>query len=90
MFAASGAIGAIGGAAIAPITLASYSVGIDFGLKGFIAALFAGFRSPQIAVAGGIAIGVTETLAAGYVPPARGRSSSTRCWSSCWSRQAGC
>jgi len=67
VFAASGAIGAIGGAAIAPITLASYSVGIDFGLKGFIAALFAGFRSPQIAVAGGIAIGVAETLAAGYV-----------------------
>ncbi len=67
VFAASGAIGALGGAAIAPITLASYSIGIEFGLKGFIGALFAGFRSPALAVAGGIGIGVAETLAAGYV-----------------------
>jgi len=67
VFAASGAIGALGGAAIAPITLASYSIGIEFGLKGFIGALFAGFRSPALAVVGGIAIGIAETLAAGYV-----------------------
>lgn len=67
VFAASGAIGALGGAAIAPITLASWSIGIDFGLKGFIGALIAGFTSPARAVAGGIAIGVAETLVAGYV-----------------------
>lgn len=67
VFAASGAIGALGGAAIAPITLASWSVGIEFGLKGFIGALVAGFRSPPLAVAAGLAIGVAETLTAGYV-----------------------
>lgn len=67
VFAASGAIGALGGAAIAPITLAFWSIGIEFGLKGFIGALIAGFRSPPIAVGAGIAIGVAETLAAGYV-----------------------
>lgn len=67
VFAASGAIGALGGAAIAPITLASWSIGIEFGLKGFIGALVAGFRSPPVAVAAGIAIGIAETLAAGYV-----------------------
>lgn len=67
VFAVSGAIGALGGAAIAPITLASYSIGVDFGLKGFIGALFAGFRSPVLAVVGGISIGVAETLAGGYV-----------------------
>jgi len=67
VFAASGAIGALGGAAIAPITLASWSIGIEFGLKGFIGALVAGFRSPPIAVAAGLAIGVAETLTAGYV-----------------------
>lgn len=67
VFAASGAIGALGGAAIAPITLASWSVGIEFGLKGFIGALLAGLRSPPLAVVGGIAIGIAETLVAGYV-----------------------
>lgn len=67
VFAVSGAIGALGGAAIAPLTLASYSIGIDFGLKGFIGALFGGFRSPALAVVGGIGIGVAETLAGGYV-----------------------
>lgn len=67
VFVASGAIGALAGAAITPITLASYSVGIDFGLKGFIAALFGGFRSPQLAVIGGLTLGIAETLAAGYV-----------------------
>jgi branched-chain amino acid transport system permease protein len=67
VFAASGAIGALGGAAIAPITLASWSIGIEFGLKGFIGALIAGFTSPARAVAGGLAIGIAETFAAGYV-----------------------
>jgi branched-chain amino acid transport system permease protein len=67
VFAASGAIGALGGAAIAPITLASWSIGIEFGLKGFIGALIGSFRSTPLAVAGGISIGVAETLVAGYV-----------------------
>jgi branched-subunit amino acid ABC-type transport system permease component len=62
-----GALAALGGAVVAPITLASWTLGIDFGLKGFIAALLAGFRSPQKAVAIALSVGVIETAAAGLV-----------------------
>jgi len=62
-----GALAALGGAVVAPITLASWTLGIDFGLKGFIAALLAGFRSPLKAVAVALSVGVIETAAAGLV-----------------------
>lgn len=63
----SGGIGAIGGYVVAPLTLASWSLGIDFALKGFIAALLAGFTSPTKAVVAALAVGAIETLAAGLV-----------------------
>ena len=37
-FAMSGALGALGGVLVTPITLTSYDVGIMLGLKGFVAA----------------------------------------------------
>ena len=67
VFIVGGAIGALGGAVVTPVTLASYGVGLDFGVKGFIGALVGNYRHPGRAVAGGIALGVIETLAAGYV-----------------------
>ena len=67
VFAASGAIGALAGVVIAPIVLAHWSAGFDFGLKGFIGAIIGGFRSPAMAVAGGLGIGIVESLAAGYI-----------------------
>ena len=67
VFAASGALGALGGAVIAPIALALWSSGLDYGLKGFIGAVIGGFRSPGLAVLGGLGIGVAELMAAGYV-----------------------
>lgn len=67
VLAVGGAITALGGAVVAPLTLGSWTLGIDFGLKGFIAALLAGFRSPQRAVLAGLGIGVLETAAAGLI-----------------------
>jgi branched-subunit amino acid ABC-type transport system permease component len=67
VFTTSGAIGALAGAVITPITLASWSAGFDFGLKGFIGAIIGGFRSPTLAVLGGLGISVVESLAAGYI-----------------------
>lgn len=67
VFAAGGALGALGGAVIAPIALGLWSAGLDYGLKGFIGAVIAGFRSPAYAVLGGLAIGIVELLAAGYI-----------------------
>ena len=64
-FALAAALGAIGGAVMAPLTLASYSIGVMLGLKGFVAASIGGFKSPIAAVIGGITLGVVESLAVG-------------------------
>jgi branched-subunit amino acid ABC-type transport system permease component len=67
VFVIGGSIGALGGAVITPVTLASYGMGLDIGVKGFIGALIGGYRHPGRAAAGGLALGVLETMAAGYV-----------------------
>lgn len=69
-FALSGALGALGGILVAPITLTSYDVGIMLGLKGFVAAVVGGLGSGLGAVAGGLLVGIVEAMAAGYVSSA--------------------
>jgi branched-chain amino acid transport system permease protein len=66
-FALSGALGATAGAVIAPITYATYDMGLMLGLKGFVAAVLGGLVSPPGAIAGGILLGVLEAFAAGLV-----------------------
>jgi branched-chain amino acid transport system permease protein len=66
-FAMAGAMGALAGAMIAPLASANYTSGLFFGLKGFSAAVLGGIGSPLGAVAGGLALGVIESFAAGYV-----------------------
>jgi branched-chain amino acid transport system permease protein len=64
-FALAAALGAIGGIVMAPLTLTAYNVGVMLGLKGFVAASIGGFKSPLAAVAGGILLGIIESLAVG-------------------------
>lgn len=64
-FALAAALGAVGGAVIAPLTLASYDMGLYLGLKGFVAAVMGGFVSPPGAVIGALVLGVLESMAAG-------------------------
>lgn len=66
-FALAGALGAIAGAVIAPITYATYDMGLMLGLKGFVAAVLGGLVSPPGAIVGGFLLGVLESLAAGFV-----------------------
>ncbi len=66
-FALSALVGALGGVILAPITLTSYDVGIMLGLKGFAACILGGLGNPFGAVAGGIILGVLESLTAGLV-----------------------
>ena len=66
-FATSAAIGALGGILVTPITLTSYDVGVMLSLKGFAAAVLGGIGSPLGAVAGGVLLGLLESLAAGYL-----------------------
>jgi branched-chain amino acid transport system permease protein len=66
-FAFSALVGALGGVILAPITLTSYDVGILLGIKGFAACILGGLGNPFGAVAGGLIIGVLESLGAGFL-----------------------
>ncbi|MEK7879424.1 MAG: branched-chain amino acid ABC transporter permease, partial [candidate division NC10 bacterium] len=63
----AGGLGAAAGNVIAPITYATYDMGLMLGLKGFVAAVLGGLVSPAGAIVGGFLLGILESLAAGLV-----------------------
>ena len=63
----SAGLGALAGILIAPITFSSYEAGVMLGLKGFSAAIIGGIGNPMGAVAGGLLLGVLESLDAGLI-----------------------
>jgi branched-chain amino acid transport system permease protein len=67
VFGAGGAIGAVAGIVIAPITPITWEIGLEYSVKGFTGAIIGGFRSPGRAAAVAMGIGILESLAAGYV-----------------------
>ncbi|MDQ3054561.1 MAG: branched-chain amino acid ABC transporter permease [Actinomycetota bacterium] len=67
-FVLAALLGAIGGIVLAPLQAPSAGIGIALGLKGFTAAVLGGLNSPAGAIAGGLLIGVIESIAAGYLP----------------------
>jgi branched-chain amino acid transport system permease protein len=69
-FALSGALGAVAGAVVAPITFATYDMGLMLGLKGFVAAVVGGLVNPAAAIGGGLLLGLVESFAAGLVSSA--------------------
>jgi branched-chain amino acid transport system permease protein len=69
-FALSGALGAIAGILITPITSMSYDTGLMLGLKGFAAGILGGYGSVLGAVVGGLTLGVLEALGSGYISSA--------------------
>ncbi|MGE5373072.1 MAG: branched-chain amino acid ABC transporter permease [Solirubrobacterales bacterium] len=66
-FAMAGAMGALAGATITPMTSATYDMGLMLGLKGFVAAALGGLTSIPAALLGGLLLGVIETLGAGFI-----------------------
>ncbi|WP_019121482.1 branched-chain amino acid ABC transporter permease [Brevibacillus massiliensis] len=62
----AGLAGAVG-VSVAPVSLATYDMGLMIGLKGFVAAVLGGLVSIPGAVAGGVLLGVLESLGAGLV-----------------------
>ena len=60
-FTLSGALGAVAGIILTPITTTSYDVGVMLGLKGFSAAILGGYGSMPGAVVGGLLLGQTGT-----------------------------
>ena len=66
-FALSGALGAMAGILITPLTSMSYGSGLMMCLKGFAAAILGGFGSTVGAVAGGLLLGILESFGAGFI-----------------------
>jgi branched-chain amino acid transport system permease protein len=67
-FALSGAIAGVGGVLVAPITFAAVPIGLLLGLKGFIAAVIGGMGSFRGALAGGLILGLSETVIRQQLP----------------------
>ncbi|MEV5302877.1 MULTISPECIES: branched-chain amino acid ABC transporter permease [Amycolatopsis methanolica group] len=66
-FGLAGALAALAGLAMTPVTLVTFNVGFLYGLKGFAAAMVGGLGSVKGALAGGVPIGITESVFATYV-----------------------
>lgn len=66
-FGLSGALGAVAGILVTPLTTMSYQSGLMLGLKGFAAAVLGGFGSFAGGVSGGILLGLMESLGAGFI-----------------------
>lgn len=67
-FGLAGAIGAIAGVVITPITFTGYSVGLMTGIKGLVAAMIGGWSILGTVIAG-LIIGQLEGLSAGFISP---------------------
>ncbi len=63
----SACLGAVAGILIAPITFFTYNAGVMLGLKGFSAAILGGMGNPMGAVAGGLMLGLLESIGAGLI-----------------------
>ncbi len=66
-FVAAAAIGGLGGVVVAPITSATYDMGLTLGLAGFVAAVLGGLDSLPGALVGGFVLGIVEKLAGGVL-----------------------
>ncbi len=69
-FALAGGLGALAGILVTPITSMSFDGGLMLGLKGFAAAILGGYGSTLGAVAGGLLLGILESLGAGFISSA--------------------
>jgi branched-chain amino acid transport system permease protein len=61
------ALSMLGGAVIAPFTLTGGAIGLPIAVKAFGGAMLGGLTTPYGVVIGSIIVGITESLAAGYL-----------------------
>ncbi len=66
-FIISSAFGSVAGIIVAPLTMTAYDVGVMLGLKGFCAAIIGGMSSGMATVAGGLLLGILESMGAGLI-----------------------
>lgn len=66
-FSLAGAVGAIAGGVLTPLTFTSFDVGLKLALKGFCAAILGGIGNNTGAILGGLLLGLLEAMGAGYL-----------------------
>ena len=67
-FGLSAALGALAGCVISPMTMTHYEMGGPLAIKGFAAAILGGLGNPMAAVAGGLIVGVLESVSVSRLP----------------------
>lgn len=65
-FGLGGALGGVAGVLLTPLQPISYDGDVLLFVNGFASAILAGLTRPVLALAGGLALGVAESLVAGY------------------------
>lgn len=66
VFVLAAVLGVLAGVGLAPLSVLTYESGTLLGLKGFAAAMLGGLGNLYGALAGGLLLGLTEALVAGY------------------------
>jgi branched-chain amino acid transport system permease protein len=66
-FVLSALLGGLAGVLVTPLTFTSFDVGLALGIKGFSAAIIGGMGNGLGAVVGGLLLGLTEAMGAGYI-----------------------
>jgi len=64
---ASAGFGALSGVTVAPISGASYAMGLSLGLKAFVAAVIGGLSNAPAAIIGAYLLGLAEAFTEGYI-----------------------
>ncbi|MGH3448372.1 MAG: branched-chain amino acid ABC transporter permease [Nocardioidaceae bacterium] len=65
-FALGGFLGGVAGILLTPLQPISFDSDVALATNGFAAAIFGGLDSPSAALTGGLVLGITEALVAGY------------------------
>jgi branched-chain amino acid transport system permease protein len=60
-------VGAVAGVLVAPVYFVNLDMGFTMGLKAFVATIIGGWGSVPGAIAGGLVVGIVETLATAYI-----------------------
>lgn len=66
-FVLAAALGALAGLAVTPLTQTAFNVGPTVGIKGFAAAILGGLGNPVAAVAGGLVLGMLESMSIAFI-----------------------
>ncbi len=69
-FVLSAGMGATAGCVVSPITYSQYNMGVPLAIKGFTVAILGGLGNSLAAVAGGLILGILESLSVWIMPSA--------------------